>query len=615
MTKRLKLMLVILCMLCTSSMYAEKHGGTCGKSANWLLDTETGILSITGSGKLNMYDFHCSRRIAEDGRMTDLHIETSAPWFEYKDYIRKLEISDGITNIHHATFAGLENLAEINIPDGITVIDNEAFLGTAWWREQPDGLLYINNWLLGYKGSQPKGKLSIKKSIKGIAIEAFDGCKELTSVEFPKRLTTICRYAFRDCEGLVSINIPKRLTNIESMAFYRCSGLQTIVVDKKNTVYDSREDCNALIETATNTLIVGSNNTVIPSSIVKIENSAFSGYTDLDNIVIPESVTNIESYAFKDCSGLKELYIPKNVTSISMSAFEGCSGLQNIIVEDGNPYYDSRNGCKAIIVTETNNLIQGCNNTIIPDGIQRISDSAFKGCLGLTNVNIPASVTNIGKQVFEGSGWYNAQPNGLLYLDNWLLGYKGNNSNNKTGEKAKLVEETLPCDVVIKDGTVGIAQGAFIFNSTLTSVTIPGSVRTFGVAFCGCHSLKKVVICDGVTSIDELAFAGCTELESVTIPNSVTKIDNFAFNQCFALKQIILPANIKKIGGSVFDSCSALTSITSKIPAKNLFAAHNLFDEVDNKKCTLHVPRGAKEAYSQTDGWNKIKNIVEEPIE
>ena len=225
-------------------------------------------------------------------------------------------------------------------------------------------------------------------------------------------------------------------------------------------------------------------------------NSYDSYYNEYSgNVVIPESVTyngntyfvtSIDSYAFYKCSGLTSVTIPNSVTSIGNSAFYGCSSLTSIT---------------------------------IPNSVTSIGNSAFYGCSSLTSITIPNSVTSIGYEAFDGTAWYNNQPDGLVYAGKVAYKYKGTMPSNTS--------------IVIEEGTLGIAGGAFSGCSGLTSVTIPNSVTSIGSdAFRDCSGLTSVTIPNSVTSIGYDAFRDCSGLTSVTIPNSVTSIGYEAFYNC-----------------------------------------------------------------------------------
>jgi len=138
-------------------------------------------------------------------------------------------------------------------------------------------------------------------SVTSIGGSAFYYCYSLTSIEIPNSVTSIGNKAFNYCRGLKSVTIPNSVTSIGGGALYRCSNLTSITVDAGNPVYDSRENCNAIIKTSSNKLIVGCKNSTIPNSVTSIEYNAFEGCTGLTSITIPNSVTIIGQYAFYDC--------------------------------------------------------------------------------------------------------------------------------------------------------------------------------------------------------------------------------------------------------------------------------------------------------------------------
>ena len=245
--------------------------------------------------------------------------------------------------------------------------------------------------------------VTIPNSVTSIGGSAFSDCTSLRSVTIPNSVTKIGMNAFAYCSSLTSITIPNSVTSIKwgYNAFTGCSSLSSIVVESGNSVYDSRENCNAIIETATNTLITGCQNTIIPNSVTNIGFNAFDSNISLTSITIPNSVTSIGSYAFFDCSSLTSITIPNSVTSIGINAFQRCTSLSSIIVDSGNAIYDSRDNCNAIIETTTNTLIVGCQNTIIPNSVTSIGDYAFFVCFSLNSITIPNSVTSIGSGAFR----------------------------------------------------------------------------------------------------------------------------------------------------------------------------------------------------------------------
>lgn len=198
----------------------------------------------------------------------------------------------------------------------------------------------------------------------------------------------------------------------------------------------------------------------ITYKVTSIEDVGFAGNASLTTVNIPNSITYIGERAFNSCIGLTTITIPKSVTSISYRAFSGCNNLSSIIVDKDNKVYDSRNNCNAIIETETNELIQGCPSTIIPNTVTRIGEASFAEIKTLTSITIPESVTSIGESAFSGSGILSVVlPKSIIHIDKCAF-YECRN----------LTSITLP------EALDNISYGTFA-STGLKSITFPASVE------------------------------------------------------------------------------------------------------------------------------------------
>ena len=179
----------------------------------------------------------------------------------------------------------------------------------------------------------------ICNGVTSIGNGAFYDCDGLTSIEIPGSVTSIGDDAFYDCDGLTSVTIGDGVTSIGKSAFDYCYGLTSIVVDGNNRHYDSREGCNAIIETATNTLIQGCQNTIIPGSVTSIGDGAFRECSGLTSIEIPGSVTSIGYCAFAYCSGLTSVTsLATTAPGLGSYAFYGISSGATLYYPAGSDY-------------------------------------------------------------------------------------------------------------------------------------------------------------------------------------------------------------------------------------------------------------------------------------
>ena len=461
-------------------------------------------------------------------------------------------------------------------------------------------------------------------SLYNIERSAFYGCTGLTSITIPNSVWSIERGAFSGCSGLTSIEIPNSVERIEQPAFAGCTGLTSVVVASGNTKYDSRDNCNAIIETSSNTLFFGCKKTIIPNSVTSIGEAAFSGCSGLTSIEIPNSVTSIGAVAFQDCSGLTSVTIPEGVTSIGDWAFDGCSGLTSITMPNSvtSIGQDAFRRCTSLPVidniryadtylvvvtdkTKTSYTIKegtkfigyvafaGCSHLTsieIPNSVTSIGQSAFSSCEGLTSIEIPNSVTSIGSSAFY---WCTGLTSVTIGNSVTSIGYQafyncykitsviwnakncnswnfGNNVESFTfGDNVEVIPASL-CSgmnklssISIPSSVTSIGESAFSGCSGLTSITIPNGVTSIGnSAFSGCSGLTSIEIPNSVKSIGDDVFSGCTGLTSVTIGNSVTSIGNRAFLDCSKLESVTIPNSVTSIGQSAFSGCSGLKSVS-----------------------------------------------------
>ena len=308
----------------------------------------------------------------------------------------------------------------------------------------------------------------------------------------------ICNKAFLFRRSLKSIIIPATVSKIGRHVFNDCSNLTSIQVDSKNRYYDSRNNCNAIIETRNNTLIRGCDSTIIPSSVSVIGEGAFYGCLNLKDILIPDSVSTIGNDAFLKCLSLTEIVIPNSVTQIGSRAFQACESLYSIYIPEsvtqiGNSFLEN---CKSLISVH------------LLGSFTSISERAFSGCISLSDIAIPETVTQIGPYAFYGC-------------------------------------ESLT-NISIPNSVTSINDYAFYECKSLDNIIIPDSVVYLGMcAFTSCSSLTHISIPNSIHSIEDSTFCDCSSLFEIIIPNTVDKIGEYAFYDCESLYHIIIPKGTK----------------------------------------------------------------------
>ena len=385
---------------------------------------------------------------------------------------------NSVTSIGNGAFSFCSSLTSVIIPNGVTSIGDQTFYGCSGLTTMIIPNSVTSTGVGAFSECSGLTSVSISNSLTSIGPHTFSECSGLTSVTIPNSVTSIGYSAFQNCSGLTSVTIPNSVTSIGVGAFGGCSSLNSIIVESGNQYYDSRDQCNAIINSSTNELIAGCKNTVIPNSVTSIGNSAFSECSGLTSVIIPNSVTTIGDAAFCNCSDLTSVDIPNSVTSIRSLTFSGCSGLTSITIPSSIVSIDwaAFSGCS------------GLTSITIPNSVTSIADYVFSSCSSLPSVVIPSSVTSIGIEAFSG----------CIALTS-LVVEAGNNTYDSRDN----------CNAIIETAS----------NSLIV----------------GC---KTTVIPNSVAFIGRYAFASCSGLTSVTIPSSVIFIGNYAFLECRGLKNV-----------------------------------------------------------------------------
>ena len=334
-------------------------------------------------------------------------------------------------------------------------------------------------------------------TVTRIGERAFMNCDSLISVSLPESIERIEEFAFDGCRNLTEIKMPSKANHIGSGAFNSCKQLEAIRIPEGVTIlyYTTFWNCNNL------------KSIILPNSLTTIENGVFVDCDSLSTITFPDSLVKIGNYTFGYCDALDSITIPASVTDIGTEPFGHCNNLKSLQVVEGNPKYDSRDNCNAIIETATNKLAVGCTATIIPEGITTLGTYAFCG-IYLPKIVLPNSIQAI--------------------------------------EEMAIRECTLQSPLIIPDGVKRMDEYALCYN-TVDSIIIRGQI----------------------SRIEKNTFEGCTSTDVIDLPESVEYIGDGAFARCASLNKLICrAATPPQCGSSAFDGMNR--NSTLEIPEESV---------------------------------------------
>lgn len=492
--------------------------GSCGENLSWNYIESTHTLTISGSGGMTYYGasqipwanlkpeiktveikdgvkYLCASAFSGCTELTSVKLSSSltsisANAFYGCSKLSSISIPDGVQQISGNAFANCISLIDIKIPNSVNSIQSDSFAGTAWYNNQPDGVVYAGLNAYTYKGrnNMPEGtSIVIKEGTIGISGMAFAYCTNLSSIDIPNSVTNLEYGAFTDCSGLRSVVLPKGITKMGYSVFSGCSGLTSLTIqcaptsmglyifDKCDNIKEVTFDCDRV-------------------------KSFFKGFTSIEKVMLKEDVTQIDDFAFQGCSGITSITIPQGVTYLGYGSFSHCSDLTSItfLCDPTNMDYSVSHG----VFSGCNNIKEvtfGCKTVLaycqdapiekvtLTEDVTTIGDAAFRGCTNLTSITLPSKLITIGESAFA---------------------------------------QTALSSIIIPNSVTSIGRGAFE-NSKLESAVVGNGVKQLPERVFGLDkSMKSLTIGSNVISISSTAFKSTysyysnTPIKTLWMPNT-----------------------------------------------------------------------------------------------
>lgn len=550
-----------------------------------------------------------------------------------------------------AIFAYLYGMEEIVLPSKLESMGDDMFIFCRSLKslDIPESVREIG--LRAFLGCSSLKSMELPWRIEKVMSGLFSGCTSLTSVTMYNNVTEIWHNAFRNCTSLKSIELPSYLSSMGISVFYGCTALTHVTIPS----------CMKYIGDYTFYGCTSLTSVDIPLSVTKIDDQAFYGCTALSGLDIPHTVTEIGAEAFSGCRRLTALAIPSGIVSIGEKAFKDCGALTTLYALGAEPITINANTFEN--VSKCTLLVpQGSRQEYwLKDGwgdLSRVSEFAPEALVtGQVSVHVQTAGT-LGSMLdstldcFRKYRIQSLKVTGSLNSDDirvikQISGCHDSGTYERYDGRLQQLDlsgATLPADgwnletcrftsVVLPQHITAIPDYAFAECNELASILIPQGVTSIGYnAFGNCGELASVTLPAGLTRISGGAFFSCTSFTSLTIPSRVKSIESRAFAQCWHLTSLTLQEGITDIHEEAFAGCDLLTTLTlpstveticgAAFDCKSLSAIYALnphgigikdkpFSENTQYCCTLYVPKGSMQDYTNWEEWAAFRNIVE----
>ena len=576
--------------------------------------------------------------------------------------LTSVTIPNSVTSIGSEAFWYCSALTSIAIPNSVTTIGNNAFYGTAWYNNQPEGLVYAGKVAYKYKGTMPSNtNIVLEEGTLGITDYAFQYYSGLTSITIPNSVTSIGNYAFYGCSGLTSITIPNSVTSIGDYAFQYCSGLTSVTIPNSVTSIGQYAlyGCTSLESVTIGSGVLSIGGSVFdyhrPAKVIWLTNTPPSGYSNAAgtvNYVANDQYTSLSNRTvYKFLSSMFEVdgvkYVPVSPSERTCDAID-CTyepAAENITIGETVEYKGVQMTVNQIMPYALYNNQRVKNVTIDCSG--NVPNYAFSSCSSLQTATLGEDVTGIGQYAFSGCSKLEGMiiPNSVTTIGQYAFGSCSSMSTVQIGSKVSTIDTyafwnctSLP-KIMIPQSVTKINNYVFYGCTSLKGVYIAdrSTILTLGSngsspMFADCPldsvyiggnisyqtasgygyspfyrntSLRTVVITDEETEISANEFYGCTNLQSFKVGDGVTTFGDWAFSGCSNLKSLAFGSQLQTIGKEAFSDCTSVTEITSQAITPPACGSQAL-DDINKWECTLHVPENSLAAYQDADQWKEF---------
>ena len=521
----------------------------------------------------------------------------SSAFYGFKS-LKNIEIPDGITSIENYAFCQCWSITSLSVPESVTSIGTGAFRFCGDLKEikLPSNLTVLSDSLFGadanleyitFGDAEKTDTVIIPETVQKIGNYVFMNCEKIKNINLPANLKSIGKTCFQGCISLTGLFIPQSVESIGGGIFGDCDALQSVEIEDENNNFIFKD---GILYDVKNGILVSAVNSLIPEKVIvdectkTIDYSAFADCNNLYEIEIPQGAVNIGEKAFARLDNLKNIDIPDSVTNITTLAFYRCNGLVSVQVPGS-------------VTAIKNGTFRECNNlkkVILNEGVAKIEGSAFVFCSSLEQIKLPQSLMSIGSGAFDNcTSLISVElPDNAIISSDTFRGCKN---------LSKIVLSDTNNNYIVKNG--------ILYNKAMTSaiycipasgveeISIEDGVTTIDSNLQFSVNVKKINISRSVTKINTAAFMYCYDLQSIKVdsengkymsekgilynkdmtrilcypagikdteffvPDTVKTIGDFAFYDTKALESINIPDSVTNIGTDAFGECSGLKEV------------------------------------------------------